>query len=655
MRHTVNTFRFSAHEGNLKSLKEIAGHYLAHEFNILGSGWRRVHYGMHTEGFEGKNFSTPWSVEEAIAEIPAFHREVYKRLSGLIERLRPGYVPIDWQIDFKSGARFSAGIHHKQLKYGVVEGVDAKVSADLGRLYQLVPLARAFLAFRDGGYKEEMLAQLLDFIAFNPPEYGSAWRANMNVSIRAANMVVATETLGDEIDDTLKAILLESLAAHGDYIMGNLEFPEHNFHPNHFIANLAGLLMVSSFLAGRCEKAAGWRAYALKATREQIVYQSYKEGTNFEGATSYHCLVLEMLAGSLVNAARLDGMASANDIRNWLERQLGKESFGLYKRMFSTYKDMLQPDGLIPLIGDNDSGRFLYLEGLGLDARDYRFLLAVGAELFDDNSLATEFDERHLEYAESLLGCGVRLRKSIPSKSVAMKEAGFYVMRDGRGSYAFINCGPVGTLGKGGHSHNDKLAFTLMLDGLDVFVDPGIYTYTASEYFRNAYRSVKAHNTLCLDGAEQNTWGIANQWWGILEETKCECLEWTPGADKDIFRGLHHAYERLPNGATHQRALVWDKAAKEIAITDELLNPKGPPPASECGFMLSAECIIVAYEPTEIRIRRGPLGIGMKADKGIWKTEPTFISPNYGSKIYTQRLVLKLPARTDRCEILISY
>lgn len=625
-------------------LKETADHFLAHEFNVLGSGWKKVYYGMRADGFEGKNYSSPWSVAEAVAETPPFHRATQERLLGLIEELRPGYEPIDWQIDFKSGARFSAGVHHTQLKYGVVEGVDAKVSADLGRLYQLVPLARAHLAFKAGGYKEEALAQLFDFIAFNPSEHGAAWRANMNVSIRAANIVMAMELLGDQPDP----LVLDSLAAHGDFIMGNLEFPETNFHPNHFIANLAGLLMLSSHLADRHPKAAEWRAYALQTIKAQLVYQSYQEGTNFEGATSYHCLVLEMLTASLIHAARRE---SPRDIHGWLQRELGAESFGVFKRMFQAYKNFLQPDGLIPLIGDNDSGRFLYLEGLGLDARDYRFLLAVGAELFDDASLVVELDARHLEYASTLLGRKLEARPAAPATSAAMPEAGFHVMRDGNGGYAFINCGPVGTLGKGGHAHNDKLAFTLLLAGLDVLVDPGIYAYTASEHFRNAYRSVKAHNTLCLGGAEQNTWGVANPWWGMTEDTKCEALEWSP----DRFRGLHHAYERLPDGATHQRTISWDKEAKRIEVLDELLDPKGPLPAAECGFMLAADCVIVAYEPTAVRLRRGPLDITFTADQGVWKTEPAFLSPNYGAKTYSQRLVLKLPAGTSRAQTLITY
>jgi len=249
---------------NNEKLKQLADKYCNHEFNILGSGWKKVYYGMTAEGFEGKNYSTQFSVQDAHEQVPEFYREKHQQLLKLQERFVPGYEPIDWQIDFKSGARFNAGIHHSKLQYGVISGVDAKVSADLGRLYQLIPLAKAYHRFEDPRYKNELLAQLADFTAFNPVEYGAAWRANMNVAIRAANIIAALDILGwDEIDAKFADIINETIIDHGQYIMENLEFPEEHFHPNHFIANLTGLLMVACATEHK-----EWFDYATKTLSE---------------------------------------------------------------------------------------------------------------------------------------------------------------------------------------------------------------------------------------------------------------------------------------------------------------------------------------------------------------------------------------------------
>lgn len=632
---------------NNKELKHLANRYCRHEFNILGSGWKKVYYGMTADGFEGKNYSCAFSVTEAQSQMPDFYCKKHRVLSEMLTKYVADYEPIDWQIDFKSGARFNAGIHHSKLQYGVISGVDAKVSADLGRLYQLPLLAKAYHYFKDEKYKNEMIAQLLDFIAYNPAEYGASWRANMNVSIRAANIVTALDILGrDELENELSAVIMENLEAHGKYIMENLEFPEEHFHPNHFIANLTGLLMVACVTENK-----EWFDYAVKTLSEQIVYQTNPEGTNFEGATAYHSLVLEMFTDAFIYAARDEGVK----IKTWLENNLSSKGFKLYRKMFVVYRDIVQPDGLIPLIGDNDSGRFLYLEAPEIDKRDYRFLSLIGAVVFEDSSLLTEYDERHLEYAEILLGQTLNFDKATKAKSTCWQEAGFYIMRDDNDGYAFINCGPVGTGGKGGHAHNDKLALTLQLQGKDIFVDPGIYTYTASEHFRNAYRSVKAHNTLSLSGEEQNRWGIANTWWGVLEETKCECVQWTTSEQKDVFSGRHYAYERLENKTIHQRTIEWDKSSQNIEVIDELKSRTDDTPEAECGFMLHPECVTTYYSEKIVKIKRGDLELTLETENGKWDYEPAWYSPEYGQKTYTQRLVAKLPKNTKDNKISIKY
>src|SRR5262249_30217054 len=63
---------------------------------------------------------------------------------------------------------------------------------------------------------------------------------------------------------------------------------------------------------------------------------------------------------------------------------------------------------------------------------------------------------------------------------------------------------PNGISGRGSHTHNDKLSFVLRLDGHDVLVDSGTGCYTRDIASRNRFRSTAAHNTLLIDGVEQN-------------------------------------------------------------------------------------------------------------------------------------------------------
>ena len=90
-----------------------------------------------------------------------------------------------------------------------------------------------------------------------------------------------------------------------------------------------------------------------------------------------------------------------------------------------------------------------------------------------------------------------------PIASAAFPEGGFYVMRNDR-DHVFIDCGPVGLAGRGGHGHNDCLSFEAVLDGVHLVSDCGAYVYTASAEERNRFRSTAYHNTPQVDGEEIN-------------------------------------------------------------------------------------------------------------------------------------------------------
>ena len=63
------------------------------------------------------------------------------RVSELIDR---EYVPIDWQVDFKSGYRWSESCWSQDVSVGHLPGVDIKVPWELARLQHLPQIAIAY-------------------------------------------------------------------------------------------------------------------------------------------------------------------------------------------------------------------------------------------------------------------------------------------------------------------------------------------------------------------------------------------------------------------------------------------------------------------------------------------------------------------------------
>ncbi|MCB9263182.1 MAG: alginate lyase family protein [Flavobacteriales bacterium] len=56
-----------------------------------------------------------------------------------------------------------------------------------------------------------------------------------------------------------------------------------------------------------------------------------------------------------------------------------------------------------------------------------------------------------------------------------------------------------------GHTHSDKLSVELQVQGDDILLNPGTYLYTPIPEYRELFRSVKSHNTISVNGQEQNT------------------------------------------------------------------------------------------------------------------------------------------------------
>lgn len=121
--------------------------YIAHKFDLLGSGWVRNHYGMQALGVEGHVYAMqPQGGFDLKKLINAENLKESQEIWALIDQ--PDYQPIDWQLDFKSGYRWSGKDHVSKVLYAHKGGVDIKVPWELSRLQHLPQLALA-------GYQEK--------------------------------------------------------------------------------------------------------------------------------------------------------------------------------------------------------------------------------------------------------------------------------------------------------------------------------------------------------------------------------------------------------------------------------------------------------------------------------------------------------------------
>jgi hypothetical protein len=321
-------------------------------FDLFGSGWLNVRYGMVCPGVEG----TAYEPGEAVTPDPdGAWLEGRINEANLAESRRiwrlvdPAYRPIDWQVDFRSGFIWGERIWSKDIRIGAARWADVKVPWELARMQHLPTLAWAYALARDGdadaapaeAYRDAFRNQVLDFIATNPPRFGVNWLTAMDVAIRAANWIVAHDLFraaGAAFDQAFESVFRRSLLEHGAHVAANLEkYPEGR--GNHYLADIAGLLFIATALGRR-----DWLAFGERELLAETRYQFGADGAGFEGSTCYHRLSAEMVA-----------FATA------LRRLDESDHLARVAAMAEFTRAIMKPDNRMPQIGDNDSGRFLKL------------------------------------------------------------------------------------------------------------------------------------------------------------------------------------------------------------------------------------------------------------------------------------------------------
>ena len=517
-----------------------ADKFLDHDFNLLGSGPMNLSFPCHPTGVQGIKYNFRPSIEPSK---PPF--------------MPDSYQCIDWHVDFRSGYRWDPSKYYpSSRKYTEAKAADIKLPWELSRCQHLPMLSIAFLLTDKKEYAMEVYYQITDWITNNPLCMGPNWNCPMDVAIRVSNWFVALEALEgfipDEYDKYQK-IISASLVQHFDYLKNNFEWT-NKLTSNHYLSDIAGFAFCTQYIP-HLKSRIKYAEFAKKELQAELAKQMYEDGMNAEGSLYYHRLVLELFSytSCLQENHFLLGHPKFNN-------QLGK--------CFEFTKEVIRPDNRMPQIGDNDSGLFLNLSGIGLDDMNYLFVL--GARLFPGSGYESLVEPNSL--AAIILNV-TPTRNEIASpvkKATCFKKSGLAVLKTDS-MYLSFYCGLNGQKGNGGHCHNDRLSFTLWYRGQDLFVDGGTGFYTSFPEIRNKFRSTMFHNTVGVCEEEQNRFYEDGYLFGCYEDvTKPEISMDTQSDELFRLSGSHDGYSRLTPPTEHQRNIEFCDYKRIITITDNI-------------------------------------------------------------------------------------
>lgn len=707
----------------------LSRQYLRHRFDVLGSGWVTVRYGMSCLGMEGHRYeagqapSVDAQGDWLKRRINVTNRDEASKIWRLID---PEYVPLDWQLDFKSGYRWSERTWYRRVPLvhlGHLPGVDVKVPWELARMQHLPQLALAYGLARSGAegfvppdrYLREFRHQVLDFMATNPPRYGVNWTCSMDIAFRAANWLIAYDlfrSFGGTFDRDFDDLFVRSLYVHGAHVLDNLEWSPEAVG-NHYLANIVGLLVIAAYLPSDAEIDT-WLAFAVQELIKETARQFLNDGANFEASTSYHGLCAEMVAYGTAVVLGLPpekrrALTSYDPGKHRVQPELGAPPIRLapgpegeatpfpswywdrLRLMGEFIGDLTRPDGRVPQFGDCDNGRFMKLapalklqEGAAgrsetgapvepvyrEDHGDYDEVKAALAALA---GLAGENDDRihrslNFLIVSSLAGGKSRAaphdRLPMESSAQAVRiangkvltftrpydleglnpcpgtgsrrgmqlygypEFGLYLYKSSR-LYLAIRCGRGDHNRIGNHAHNDNLSFELAWDGLPVVVDPGTYVYTASLDQRNLYRSTAMHNTLVLEGREQNEWLPGREGLFVLRDRSHARVE---EFQEDCFVGVHEGF-----GAPHRRRMT----IGDDAVTG--LDECGTVGAKRVLFHLSPKIrATLAERRARLDLPGARIALEVQGDAGEVTLADYWYSDSYGHREPAQVLIMSV-------------
>jgi hypothetical protein len=354
-----------------------------------------------------------------------------------------------------------------------------------------------------------------------------------------------------------------SLWQHLMFIEAHNEF-SHFARGNHYLSNVVALFCLSSFLQGPGMKK---RRHSYRTLIEkEMLLQVYKDGGDYEASTGYHLLNLQMFTTAFL-------------VMRCQKMKLHQEFSEGLRRMYDFLAVLADCYGKVPHIGDCDDGRVELLsddlEQMCIMNCDDRHsltisgLLGLGEALFDEtynghNKEAVWYGLHSTHTRDSSFGSNAR-------RSVVFPDSGIAIGRYGALEVMFLAM-PNGMKGKGTHTHNDKLSVLVSFNGKPLFIDCGTGCYTRNANTRNRFRSTAAHNTILVDGQEQNRFSTSEDAVFIINNDAHVTSIDVKEADGFLsVSASHDGYAR--RGVTHKRSVELRPSA--ILTIDDYLAGAG--------------------------------------------------------------------------------
>lgn len=424
-------------------------------------------------------------------------------------------------------------------------GDDPEFIYQFNRHRFFICLGQAYAMTRNEIYAKTYTELLMDWITnvpLIPENYGTTWRT-IEAGLRGESFCksflyfINSPYVTDEIVNTF----YQCMITHAEYLI-----KQHSIlrrMSNWSVLEDHGLFTIALTLPQN-EKTKEYIQTALEHLEVEAKLQILPDGVQWEQSPMYHNEVFHCYLDVII-------LAEKNKI------SLPVAITDLTHKMAYANLTWKKPNHHQFINGDSDD----------TDIRDF---ISMAAYLFKDPVL--KFGGFDLLDFESIWDLGIKaakeyeqMKKESPCfTSAALLESGNYYLRSNwseRANLLHFHCGTIGA----GHGHSDKLHIDLVIQGEDVLMDSGRYTYVDGPD-RYEFKDPTAHNTILVD---RTFFTVCKDSWECsklshpINQKHC-FLE-----DYEFVQGGHLGYMDLESSVVVNRKVIHIKPDIYI-IADEL-------------------------------------------------------------------------------------
>ena len=472
-----------------------------------------------------------------------------------------------WNAGFQTNNNwpdtFSYDLEYKQRD----EIGDARTNWELNRHFQFALLAKNYAASGEERFLTEFTELFHDWNERNPFLHGISWTSVMEAAIRCSNWCYAYVFFsGTKVPGKLLEELQTGILNMTDYIARH--FSRYSSANNH--------LIVEAFAIGQTGilfHHQPWIDFSVKILTRELPLQNHPDGVNKEQSLHYQSFYMEAM-GLMMRLLLKNDVAVPPEWDPWL------------KKMSRYMTDCIGEHGETVVFGDDDEGKILDLHGEPAEKiSHYQYVLGMMSILLDEryvDEMAINCENLCWLFSADERKAAFEKPRYIPDPVCSHPDGGVTILRSrDRKVLIGIDHGPLGFGSIAAHGHADALSFQLFLDGQPVFVDPGTYIYHCDLPSRNAFRSTRNHNTVCMNEKDQSEM-LGAFLWGRRAKAKLISLK---NQDDGIVKVVmsHDGYTPI----IHTRTFEFD-GNRSVIILDELSRQA----AGEVNFIFSPECTI---------------------------------------------------------------